>query len=36
MARTNAQQKGDTLEKAVQLIETYILSPNSISKHAAE
>lgn len=29
MARTNAQEKGDALEKAVELIERFILGDNS-------
>ncbi len=34
MARTNAQEKGDALEKAVQLIEAYILGTNPATKEA--
>ncbi len=34
MARTKAQMKGDALEKAVQLIETYILGTNPATKEA--
>ncbi len=34
MPRTNAQVKGDALEKAVELIETYILGTNSATKDA--
>ena len=34
MARTKAQIKGDALEKAVQLIETYILGSNPATKEA--
>jgi hypothetical protein len=34
MARTKAQVKGDALEKAVQLIETYILGSNPATKEA--
>ncbi len=34
MARTKAQKKGDDLEKAVQLIETYILGNNPATKEA--
>jgi Restriction endonuclease len=34
MARTKAQIKGDALEKAVQLIETYILGTNPATKEA--
>jgi hypothetical protein len=34
MTRTSAQQKGDALEKAVQLIETYILGTHPATKEA--
>ncbi len=34
MARTKAQKKGDTLEEAVQLIESYILGTNPATKEA--
>ncbi len=34
MARTQAQKKGDDLEKAVQLIESYILGSNPATKDA--
>ena|SRR3989442_3840651 len=34
MAHTNAQKKGDALEKAVQLIEAYILGTNPATKEA--
>ena len=34
MTRTKAQIKGDALEKAVQLIETYILGSNTATKEA--